>query len=150
MLDREFGYDVIKYAKLLNETLKLNLCFVTLSSTEDKDTQNKYSNVGTLHFYPKPLNKNVLTQIIEKLDSYKSNQDKFNNELLTLKNELKIDCSKKDNLTDFDAKTRDSKNESQNKNEITSSEIEKELSTIVKESVTNKDNEIIFVKQDLD
>jgi len=38
MLDREFGYEAIDYANKLNEILNLEIYFVTLSSTEDKDT----------------------------------------------------------------------------------------------------------------
>lgn len=83
----------------------------------------------------------MLSQIIEKLDSYKSSLDLGNNEFESSKINTKRIDEKKDNLIEIKDKKIESNNENEYKNEIISPEIDQKM---IKNDV---DNDIIFVNQ---
>lgn len=128
--------------------MKLNLSFVTLSSTEDKETHNIQRSIGVLKFFPKPLNKITLNQIMTTFNNHKKSYEhlKINN----TDNEFKMinidDNRLSDHNHEFLSESNDIELEVKNNNDdyVIKNEMLKELTMEIEEE--NKMSKLIVNK----
>ena len=70
ILDRKLGYDVLTEVSEIQYKFSLNIIWVLLSSTEDRNTLKFYEDKGVEHIIEKPLTSGKLKNLLKDLNAY--------------------------------------------------------------------------------